>query len=92
MLHVLGVCTCVCVRVWVSVLVISEEEEHIGGDIMRKGRVFLKRTQFSGSWAMLLEGDSLIKGCDLVHTLPLLQGKDLSQVPMDFGAHPCENG
>lgn len=59
---------CKCVHVWESVLVILEEDENIGVEMMRKSGVFLKGTLFSGSSAMLIECDSLIKGHDLVHT------------------------
>lgn len=59
---------CKCVHVWVSVLVILEEDENISIEMMRKSGAFLKGTLFSGSLAMLIECGSLIKGHDLIHT------------------------
>lgn len=41
---------CKSVHVWVSVLVILEEDENISVEMTRKRRAFLKGTQFSGSW------------------------------------------
>lgn len=37
---------CKCVHVWVSVLVILEEDENIGVEMMRKSGAFLKGTLF----------------------------------------------
>lgn len=57
-----------CVHVWVSVLVVLEEDENISVDVMRNSKAFLRSALFSDSLAILIRCDSLIKGNDLVHT------------------------
>ena len=55
-------------HVWVSVLVVLEEDESFSVDVMRNSKAFPRRALFSDSLAILIGCDSLIKGNDLVHT------------------------